>query len=55
MGRALVRDPKVFLFDEPLSNRVPPKEAPNAGEVAEFTVDMARACLFDPKTEQRAG
>ncbi|GGA03327.1 sugar ABC transporter ATP-binding protein [Elstera cyanobacteriorum] len=35
--------------------RVPPKEAPTAGEVAEFTVDMARACLFDPKTEQRVG
>lgn len=33
----------------------PAVPAPNAGEVAEFTVDMGRACLFDPKTEQRGG
>ena len=41
MGRALVRNPKVFLFDEPLSNLD-----------AKLRVEM-RVLLFDPASEQR--
>ncbi|MFD2264670.1 ABC transporter ATP-binding protein [Lacibacterium aquatile] len=33
--------------------RCVPKEAPEAGSVADFMVDMSRANIFDPATEQR--
>src|SRR5258705_107697 len=115
MGRALVRDPALFLFDEPLSNldaklriemrteikklhqrvakttiyvthdqveamtlasrvavlhnsllqqcdrpraagseiiaRFEPDDAPEVGEVVKLSVDMNKACLFDPETQ----
>ncbi len=33
--------------------RVNPKDSPVAGQTATFMVDMSRASLFDPKSEQR--
>jgi hypothetical protein len=44
-GRALARDPKLFLFDEPLSNLDP----------VHLRWDPADVHLFDPDTQRRVG
>jgi multiple sugar transport system ATP-binding protein len=46
----------VFRFgDEEMVARVEPDLAPRPGEKINLTVDMRKACLFDPATEQRIG
>jgi multiple sugar transport system ATP-binding protein len=44
----------IFRFgDKQMIARVEPEHAPLAGEKISLTVDMRRACLFDPDTEKR--
>lgn len=44
----------IFRFgDKQMIARVEPEHAPLAGEKISLTVDMRRACLFDPDTENR--
>jgi multiple sugar transport system ATP-binding protein len=46
----------VFRFgNEEMVARVEPDHAPNPGDRINLTVDMRKACLFDPATEQRIG
>jgi ABC-type sugar transport system ATPase subunit len=42
IGRAIVRDPQVFLFDEPLSNLDASLARPDALEIAACTSSWAR-------------
>ena len=44
----------IFRFgDRQMVARVEPENAPQAGDEISLTVDMRRACLFDPDTEKR--
>jgi len=46
----------VFRFgNEEMVARVEPDHAPHPGDRINLTVDMRKACLFDPATEQRIG
>jgi multiple sugar transport system ATP-binding protein len=36
-----------------ITARYEPVDAPAVGELAELLVDMSKACLFDPATEER--
>ncbi len=46
----------VFRFgDEEVVARVEPVHAPRPGDQINLTVDMRKACLFDPSTERRIG
>jgi multiple sugar transport system ATP-binding protein len=46
----------VFRFgNEEMVARVEPEHAPSPGDMINLTVDMRKACLFDPSTEQRIG
>ena len=46
----------VFRFgNEEMVARVEPDRAPRPGDNIRLTVDMRKACLFDPKTERRIG
>lgn len=42
MGRAIVRDAKVFLMDEPLSNLDAKLRVSMRTEIAKFTVELER-------------
>lgn len=46
----------IFSFgDVDMVARIEPEHAPSAGESVNLTVDMKKACLFDPLTEKRIG
>ena len=49
-------DGSEFRFgNEEMVARVEPDRAPRPGDNIHLTVDMRKACLFDPKTERRIG
>ncbi len=43
----------IQLGNQEVVARIKPSDMPAEGEVADFMIDMARANLFDPQTEQR--
>ncbi|MEM7023697.1 MAG: sn-glycerol-3-phosphate ABC transporter ATP-binding protein UgpC [Pseudomonadota bacterium] len=46
----------VFRFgNEEMVARIEPEHAPEPGDQIHLSVDMRKACLFDPQTEQRIG
>jgi multiple sugar transport system ATP-binding protein len=46
MGRAIVRDPQVFLFDEPLSNLDAKLRVAMRGEIKELHQRLGATCLY---------
>ena len=46
MGRAIVRDPKVFLFDEPLSNLDAKLRVQMRGEIRELHRRLGTTCIY---------
>jgi len=51
-------DPDMVVFrfgNEEMVARVEPDHAPHPGARIHLTVDMRKACLFDPASEERIG
>ena len=46
MGRAIVRDPQVFLFDEPLSNLDAKLRVQMRGEIRELHRRLGTTCIY---------
>ncbi|EBE0341611.1 sn-glycerol-3-phosphate ABC transporter ATP-binding protein UgpC [Salmonella enterica] len=54
MGRALVRDPKAFLFDEPLSNLDAKLRHKMRGEIRKIHQRMGRTTIYVPHDQTEA-
>jgi ABC-type sugar transport system ATPase subunit len=53
MGRAIVRDPAVFLFDEPLSNLDAKLRVQMRAEIKALSTSVLRRLLHDSVPEPR--
>ena len=53
MGRAIVRDPQVFLFDEPLSNLDAKLRVQMRGEIRDLHRRLGTTCIYvDPRSDR---